>query len=318
MGWGSHDDCCLTRLEHDMMMKIGDDDNSSDVTDVQVQTDDASFQLSVQSSTRRFNFDDPRGLTDDEYCLLFSLSKDDFNELIQIISTSGIRNSSNRSIKTAIGIYLCKPRLGLSNHLLVCMFQLSDKRTNSKTIDSARQAVLNNFVPYNLGFGHVTCQDVIDHHATTISGELMCDGGGSNTAIVVIDDTYIYIQSDIVVVDRGFRDSISVMQVIGLGVAMPSFLDSKNQFSAKEANQSGCITKVRWVVETANRRIKQFKYFANTIQNSSLIYLESDLSIVCALINRYQPPMATSKPEDSEVGQKIMKLLHQKKNSAGK
>ncbi|CAF1333229.1 unnamed protein product [Rotaria sp. Silwood1] len=108
------------------------------------------------------------------------------------------------------------------------------------------------------------------------------------------------------------------MQVIGLGVAMPSFLDSKNQFSAKEANQSGCITKVRWVVETANRRIKQFKYFANTIQNSSLIYLESDLSIVCALINRYQPPMATSKPEDSEVGQKIMKLLHQKKNSAGK
>ncbi|CAF1333210.1 unnamed protein product [Rotaria sp. Silwood1] len=150
--------------------------------------------FAIRYQELKFNFDDPRGLTDDEYCLLFSLSKDDFNELIQIISTSGIRNSSNRSIKTAIGIYLCKPRLGLSNHLLVCMFQLSDKRTNSKTIDSARQAVLNNFVPYNLGFGHVTCQDVIDHHATTISGELMCDGGGSNTAIVVIDDTYIYIQ----------------------------------------------------------------------------------------------------------------------------
>ena len=69
---------------------------------------------------------------------------------------------------------------------------------------------------------------------------------------------------------------------------------------------------IRWVVETANRRIKQFKYFANTIQNSSLGYLESDLSIACALINRYQPPIATSKPEDGEVDQKIMKLLQQK------
>ena len=102
------------------------------------------------------------------------------------------------------------------------------------------------------------------------------------------------------------------MQALGLDVAMPPFLDGKQQFSSEEANQSRCITKVRWVVEAANRHIKQFKYFANTIQNSSLGYLESDLSIACALINRYQPPIATSKPEDSEVGQKVMKLLQQK------
>ncbi len=114
------------------------------------------------------------------------------------------------------------------------------------------------------------------------------------------------------VVDRGFRDSISVMQALGLDVAMPPFLDGRRQFPAEEANQSRCITKVRWVVEAANRRIKQFKYFANTIQNSSLGYLESDISIACALINRYQPPMATSKPEDAEVCKTIMKLLHQK------
>jgi hypothetical protein len=113
-------------------------------------------------------------------------------------------------------------------------------------------------------------------------------------------------------VDRGFRDSVAVMQALGLDIAMPPFLDGKRQFSAEEANQSRCITKVRWVVEAANRRIRQFKYFANTIQNSSLIYLESDLSIVCALINRYQSPMATSKSEDSEIGQQIMKLLNQK------
>ncbi len=102
------------------------------------------------------------------------------------------------------------------------------------------------------------------------------------------------------------------MQALGLDAVMPPFLDGKRQFSSEEANKSRCITKVHWVVEAANRRIKQFKYFANTIQNSSLGYLESDLSIVCALINRFQPPIATSKPEDAEVGQKMMRLLNQK------
>ena len=143
---------------------------------------------------RRFNFDGPRGLSDDEYHLLTSLSKDDFNELIAIISSVSIRNSSNRSIRTAVGVYLCKLYLGLSNRLLACMFQLPDKRTVSKTINSARQLILNNFIPYNLGFKYVTRQDVIDYHTTTIVRQLMCDGEGSNTAIVVIDGSYFYIQ----------------------------------------------------------------------------------------------------------------------------
>ena len=71
---------------------------------------------------------------------------------------------------------------------------MADKRTVSKTVNSARQTILKNFVPYHLGFKHVTRQDVIDRHTTTVVRQLMCDGDGSNTAIVVIDGTYIYIQ----------------------------------------------------------------------------------------------------------------------------
>jgi hypothetical protein len=150
-------------------------------------------QKLFENKNRRFNFDDPRNLTDDEHRLLTSLSKDDFNEIIQIVSSSSIRNSCNRSIRTAIGIYLSKLHLGLSNRLLACMFELPDKRTVSRIIDSARQAILKSFVPFNLGFSHITRQDVINHHTTTIARELMC-GGASNTAILVIDGTYIYIQ----------------------------------------------------------------------------------------------------------------------------
>ena len=74
------------------------------------------------------------------------------------------------------------------------MFQLADKGTVSKTINSAHQAIFKNFVAYNLGFQNVARQDVIDYHTTTIARQLMCDGDGSNTAIVVIDATYACIQ----------------------------------------------------------------------------------------------------------------------------
>jgi len=162
--------------------------NSSDV-----QLLLSKAQMLFENGNKRFNFDDTRDLTDDEFRLLTSLSRNDFNDLVNIASSSSIRNSSNRSIRTAIGIYLCKLRLGLSNRLLASMFRLPDKKSVSRIIDSARQAILKSFVPYNLGFGHIKRRDVIEHHTTTIARELMC-GGDSNTAIVVVDGTYIYIQ----------------------------------------------------------------------------------------------------------------------------
>ena len=99
------------------------------------------------------------------------------------------------------------------------------------------------------------------------------------------------------------------MQTLGLDVTMSPFLDGRRQFVVEEANQSRCIAKVKWILEAVNYCPKQFKYFANTVRNSSLTYLESDLSIVHTLINLYQPPMKISKPEDNEIGQKMMKLI---------
>jgi hypothetical protein len=177
--------------------------NSSDVQVLLCQS-----QMLYQTLHRRFDFDNPRGLSDDEYRLLTSLSREDFNDLIQRISSSGIRNSSNRSIRTAVGVFLCKLRLGVSHRLLASMFQLSNKRAVSKIIDSARQAILKNFVPDNLGFRHISRQEVIDHHTTSIARQLMCDGA-SDIATLVIDGTYIYIQvRSNVSTDRRFSSSI--------------------------------------------------------------------------------------------------------------
>ncbi len=114
--------------------------------------------------------------------------------------------------------------------------------------------------------------------------------------------------------DRGFRDSIETMESLGLNVVSPPFLNGRRQFTTSEANQSRCVTNVRWVVEAVNARIKQFKFLANTIQNSSLPYLEQYLSIACAIINRYRPPMKTSTTEDVLIGEKMVSLRKEKKN----
>lgn len=143
---------------------------------------------------KRLDFDDCHDLSNDAYPILTSLSKDAFDNLVEVVSTSSsARNSSYRSIRTAVGIYLCKLRLGLSNSLLSIMFDLVDKRSVSRIVNSARQALSECFTPYNLGFNHITRREVIDNHTTTIARQLICDGG-KDTAILVIDGTYIYIQ----------------------------------------------------------------------------------------------------------------------------
>jgi hypothetical protein len=73
------------------------------------------------------------------------------------------------------------------------MFDLPSKRAVSSVINSARQALMDSFVPQNLGFGHVTRQEIINLRTTPVARDLMCDGG-EDTAILVIDGTYIYIQ----------------------------------------------------------------------------------------------------------------------------
>jgi hypothetical protein len=52
---------------------------------------------------------------------------------------------------------------------------------------------MSEFVPNNLGFNHVTRHEIIHQHTSTIAQQLMC-ADEPDTAIVVIDGTYIYIQ----------------------------------------------------------------------------------------------------------------------------
>ena len=83
-----------------------------------------------------------------------------------------------------------------------------------------------------------------------------------------------FVQGDQLVLDRDFRNCLNVMNGLGMKVAMPSFLNEKKQFDVGDVNRSRLVTKVRWIVKSVNGRLKQFKFFNQTIQNSLIPHLK--------------------------------------------
>ena len=51
---------------------------------------------------------------------------------------------------------------------------------------------MTEFVPYNLGFNHITRREIINQHTSATARQLMCNDEPDN-AIIVADGTYIYI-----------------------------------------------------------------------------------------------------------------------------
>ncbi|CAF3366903.1 unnamed protein product [Rotaria socialis] len=227
-------------------------------------------------------------------------------------------------------------RLGFSNRVLASLFHLKNKRSVSYTIHSARLTLMKNFTHHYIGLQHVDRQTVIDHHQTSIASELFTTT--PDQLCILMDGTYIYIQKssyyemqrrtyslhkhrhlvkpmmitpsailnwlhddDIIMIDRGFRDAVKTIEMFGFHAAMSRFLNGSKQFSTTDANYSCCITKSRWAIESANGKIKPFKYFNQTIQNSIIPSASDYLHIVCAIVNAYLSPAIRDPVKDSSL-----------------
>lgn len=88
---------------------------------------------------------------------------------------------------------------------------------------------------------------------------------------------------------------------------MPSFLPkTRKQHTTKEANSSRLVTKIRWVVDAANGRIKKWLYLNNVVHNSQIPYIGDFVRIVCSMINKYRPPLKTCDNGDLSLGYKML------------
>ncbi|XP_077275553.1 uncharacterized protein LOC143904609 [Temnothorax americanus] len=96
---------------------------------------------------------------------------------------------------------------------------------------------------------------------------------------------------DIVLVDRGYRDAIPLLQRLGIDHKMPPLLEhGHRQLPTQDANDSRIVTKNRWVVEARNGHLRSvFKFLAQTINQQHAKNLNGFYRIAGAILNRYHP-----------------------------
>jgi hypothetical protein len=57
----------------------------------------------------------------------------------------------------------------------------------------------------------------------------------------------------------------------------------KKQHDVVDSNSSRLTTKIRWIVESANGRMKCWKYLANVVPNSQIPNIGDDVRLVCVI-----------------------------------
>lgn len=124
--------------------------------------------------------------------------------------------------------------------------------------------------------------DARNNDATILQHELQNDINGMRTW---------FQEGDVVIVDRGYRDSIGLLQDLGLHYHMPPFLPpDQRQLTTVETNRARLITSTRWIVEARNGHFKSiFKFFQGAISTTHAAKLREFYLIAGALINKFHP-----------------------------
>ncbi|XP_061195021.1 uncharacterized protein LOC133203192 [Saccostrea echinata] len=91
---------------------------------------------------------------------------------------------------------------------------------------------------------------------------------------------------------------------------MPRFLEAgQKQMSTEDANMSRLVTKVRWVVESSNASIKRWRYLDRTLPIHQIPFIGDYIRIVCAISNRFSPPLSSSSSREEDDAE-AAKMLH--------
>lgn len=92
---------------------------------------------------------------------------------------------------------------------------------------------------------------------------------------------WFFLENDVMILDRGFRDSIADIESCGYVAQMPpTKLRDETQLTTEQANKSRLVTMCRWVVEVVNGRFnRDYKLLRQDYFNSTLHNLFPDFRI---------------------------------------
>jgi hypothetical protein len=138
------------------------------------------------------SFQGPLQLPESRYKTFVGLEKNNFNNLFSFIE-SRIRNTSNRTAKDALGMFLILLRTNNTQEFIAHLFGTT-QRIVSEAISSVGLALEEDFVPKFLGYSHthMSREEALEKHSIKLtSGVLQQD---ASRLCLMADCTYIYIE----------------------------------------------------------------------------------------------------------------------------
>lgn len=120
---------------------------------------------------------------------------------------------------------------------------------------------------------------------------------------------------DVILLDRGFRDCLQFLRNKNFDARIPAFIEKGNngQLTSIQDNQSRLITKLRFVIEVANGRMKEkWHLFGKIIPSILTKHLMSDYKIGAALLNLFAKPIICDRDDFLCIGTRMLSLVNTK------
>lgn len=184
------------------------EDSKQDIT---VNNIDFGFWLlgiSDLPKSTPYNFEE-EGIEAEQYKMLVGISKENFDDLVQHlhgtqlnqvlkiklltdVSFLGMRNTTTRSVRDALAMFLMLLRNHVKQELIAFNFG-TYQQVVSSTIDAVSVALEEHFVPKHLGYYHITREEALEKHSIKLTSTIL--GQPENRLCLIADCTYNYIEA---------------------------------------------------------------------------------------------------------------------------
>lgn len=119
-----------------------------------------------------------------------------------------------------------------------------------------------------------------------------------------------FMENDVMLVDRGFRDCVGDFEERGFQVGIPVHAGGKKQLTTIEANRTRMVTKCRFEVERINGVMKnkyKYKIFSKVQETYWIPYIMDDFTIAAALNNRLNSIRPVKNQSEAEIDETAKK-----------
>lgn len=140
----------------------------------------------VAESRKRYDFENLENMNDDELYYWTGRTKQDISAILN--ETPSLTEC--REPKTALAIMLAKLTTGEPNERLALIFHIS-RRKLERLMKSAREAMINEYVPRHLGWDHIARETLLQRNLSVPNA--LFENPENNKLITVIDGSYVYI-----------------------------------------------------------------------------------------------------------------------------